>query len=154
MKRIALLLVLLVSACAGVSPGKFTPVSSASWFDLEREYTWVAVKANAFHPDVINGLAPGRYLAVFEDDSYVYYQGPAKCVLPFTDNGGIRLPKPGVVAEPLLWVYVRDDSAAISASPGGGPLVAAVSKLEAGRVRPFNGGHVDEGLVASIRIQR
>lgn len=125
----------LLMGCAGVSPKKFSPVTVASAYVLSEDVTYVALKANAFHPDVVNGLSKGRYVAIFEDRSYVYYVGEGECVLPFKDRGGIAIAKDG--AAPRLWVYIRDSSDAID-KQGGGIVISQLSKLEAGRIRIFN----------------
>ena len=125
----------MLMGCAGVSPKKFSPVTVASAYVLSEDVTYIASKANAFHPDIVNGLAKGRYVAIFEDRSYVYYVGEGDCVLPFKDRGGIAIAKDG--STPRLWVYIRDSSDAIY-EQGGGVIISQLSKLEAGRIRIFN----------------
>ena len=98
----------LLLGCTSVSPKKFSPVTEQTSYVLEEDVTYVALKANFMHPDVINGLAKGEYVAVFEDINHIYYVGEGRCVLPFNDRGGIALPKNGSL--PRLWVYMNDAS--------------------------------------------
>lgn len=135
--RIALFLfaMALLNGCAGTSQKNFVATNVQSSYFLEEDIMYMALKANAFHPDIYNGLSKGRYVARFQDARHIYYEGTGPCVLPFEDRGGIAFSKDGSL--PRLWVYIRDDSQHLQDS-GSGALIAQLSRLEAGRVRIFN----------------
>jgi len=148
--RTLILLLILPAAlagCSGTSPGRFIPTSERAHYVLNDDTEYVALKANAFHPDVINGLKSGVYQPLFEDAKAIYYLGPERCVLPFQDNGGFLIPRAGSDLAPRIWVYIRDDSEWLRKEAG--PLVAELSSLEAGRIRVFN-TTIDPALVAKL----
>jgi hypothetical protein len=135
-KNLALTLALCsLLGCSGVSQKSFVPVTSSGSYLLKEDVLYVALKGNAFRPEVINGLAKGSYVASFEDSSHVYYEGHGACILPFKDRGGIAIPKDGSM--PRLWVYIRDDSEELR-NTGSGLVPSLLSGVEAGRVRIFN----------------
>jgi len=125
----------LLNGCASTSPKNFVATAVESSYVLDEDVMYMALKANAFHPDIYNGLAKGRYVARFEDAKHTYYEGTGACVLPFKDRGGIAFSKDG--SPPRLWVYIRDDSQYLQDSDSGA-LIVQLSKLEAGRIRIFN----------------
>lgn len=142
-----LLATALLNGCAGTSQKNFVSAGVESAYLLEEDIIYMALKANAFHPDIYNGLAKGRYVARFQDAEHTYYEGTGPCVLPFKDRGGIAFSKDG--SPPKLWVYIRDDSQYLQDS-GSGALVSQLSKLEAGRIRIFN-TEVSSELVAKLK---
>jgi hypothetical protein len=148
-RTLILLLILPVAllGCAGTSPGKFIPTTERAHYVLSDDTEYVALKANAFHPEVINGLKSGVYKPLFEDAQAIYYLGPERCVLPFQDNGGFLIPRAGSDQAPRIWVYIRDDSEWLRKEAG--LLIAELSGLEAGRIRVFNTS-IDPALVAKL----
>lgn len=132
MKRLVLPLAIILIACGMTkSPKSFDPVPSPSHFILETD----VVVANK----VSSGLAKGSYQAVFQSKDHVYYLGePGALLMPNGTrvNGGIALPKHALAPPCHLFIQIGDDSEQ-ARDMRLGSLVAALARLEEGRIREF-----------------
>ena len=132
MKRPVLALAIILIACGMTkSPKSFDPVRSPSHFVLEAD-VMVANK-------VSSGLAKGSYQAVFQSKDHVYYLGePGALLMPNGTrvNGGIALPKDALAPPCHLFIQIGDDSEQ-ARDMRLGSLVAALARLEEGRIREF-----------------
>lgn len=121
-----------LAGCMSHSPSNYRPSTKASHFDLAQDDVDTEAK-NILGEHVTQTLQAGHYVAVFEDNDYVFYECADKCVLwglmPAPTKGGICLPKPGSKANPYLWVYVRRSTQNL------GIVGNMMDKAEAGNIR-------------------
>lgn len=140
----ALALVLLTGMTK--SPKSFQPLSEPSHFELAQDLSM---------PNKLNAtLTKGRYQAVFQSKDHVFYLGAPKALQlgngPHV-SGGIALPKPDSKLSCHMFIQIGDDSKEVR-EQGMGPIVAALAKAEAGRIREFKKDPNCAGLMPHIQI--
>lgn len=144
--RLLLLAAVLLTTGMTRSPKSYLPLDHAAHFVFEED-VMVANKVSA-------GLAKGRYQAVFQSREHVYYLGePGALPMPngVRVNGGIALAKSGD-RSCHLFIQIGDDSRAVREA-GMGPVVAALARLESGRIREFRDDPACSAFIDHIRVQ-
>jgi hypothetical protein len=152
MKKIALLLLMLISGCTSMS--SLTKPTQEQYFVLEKNYTKVATRG-LLNYKWVEGLRAGTYTLVGEDHDGMYFLGEGDCVIVLSQEraekylqtaeitpfelrnkpqftiaggiGGLWLPKPGVNKEPKLFYEIRNTT---DGSVGGMTGMAIVKMTE------------------------
>lgn len=146
--RLALIALAALVLATGMtrSPKSYQPLTAPSHFDFAED-VMVANKVSA-------GLAKGRYQAVFEGPEHVYYLGePKALIMPngVRVNGGIALPKAASTAGCHLFIQIGDDSKQVR-DAGMGVVIAALARMETGRIREFRKDPTCSGLMPYINV--
>ena len=69
-----------IAACSGVDPASLRAAQGSRSISLSAPYTYEEYYRMA-GTTMIHTLAPGKYMARFEDDAGTYFDGPEKCFL-------------------------------------------------------------------------
>lgn len=128
------------------SPKSFDPVPSPSHFVLEAD-VMVTNK-------VSSGLPKGSCQAAIQSKNNVYYLGELGALLMPNGarvNGGIALPKHALAPPCHLFVQIGDDSEQ-SRDMRLGALVAALARLEKGRIREYKKDSACIGFMKKIAV--
>lgn len=75
--KIGLIILCILAGCEGTAPTRLKPVASSSILELKNDFVYEASYAIGVKWKHI--VSSGTYTAIGEDDSGVFYRGPAEC---------------------------------------------------------------------------
>ena len=150
-----LLIFVTLTGCAstsGVHPDSLIKPVNVAEFTLNEDIVETMLVTNALGStsERLSGLAKGRYVAKYEDENGVFYEGPKNCVIQMKISGGIYLPKNNSTEKAAFWFYNRGMPESERAKAG--LIVGLGDSWEEGRIRKDWWTTVSSRLLDSIKI--